>query len=534
MTKRRLRPIVATVAGLSVTILAVTFGASGAVSAPSKSGAATTLNMRISSAPPNLSPALHGQEDDPLLIMRFVYDSLVANDNGKIIPYLATKWSQPTPNSLKFWMRPGVTCSDGSKLRATDVAATVAYFSDPATHSVANTFIFNQPTATAVPNNAAGTVTITYPKPNPDGLYAIARMPVICAAGLKDPTKLNTQAFGSGPFVLTKSVPGSSYTFTKRNGYTWGPNGDTTKAAGFPARVVLQVVQNDTTASSAFQAGQLQVLYERGLEQPKVDTKKVFKTVQPVQVHLMMINQASGHPGSGANVRKGLVASLGRGALTRVFLGGNGRTANKILLPDSPCQPPAGSKNPIPPFNTSEAAKAFAAAGYTLQGGKLMKNGEQLTINAQIIQAAYGGAVADYLTSVWGAMGIKVNAVVAPGSQVIATITGTTNWDIAFSTFSTHYPSYLNSFLQGPPRPAGFNFMYVTNAQYTNFANQALAKPATTDACKLWTAAYRSVLQQLDMIPIAYADTSWYGKGVTFKVTSAMFGIFPSSLRVTQ
>jgi peptide/nickel transport system substrate-binding protein len=527
MTKRRLRPIAVIAAGLSVTILAVTLGASGAVSATK------TLNMRISSAPPNLSPALHGQEDDGLLIMRFGYDSLVANDNGKIIPYLATKWTQPTPESLKFWLKPGVTCSDGSKLRASDVAGTVAYFSNPATQSVSNTFIFNQPNATAVANNAAGTVTITYPKANPDGLYAIARMPVICSAGLANPANLNTKMYGSGPFVLTGSVPGASYTFAKRNGYTWGPQGDSTKDAKFPSKVVLQVVQNDTTASNAFQAGQLSILYERALEQPKIDTKKVFKTVAPVQVHLMMINQASGHPGSGANVRKGLVASMGRGALTRVFLGGNGRTANKILLPDSPCQP-VGTKNPIPPFSQSEATKAFAAAGYTLQGGKLMKNGQQLTLNVQIIQALYGGPVADYLTSVWGAMGIKVNAVVAPGSQVISTITGTTNWDISFSTFSTHYPSYLNSFLQGPPRPAGFNFMYVTNAKYTNFANQALAKPATTDACTLWTAAYRSVLQELDMVPIAYADTSWYGRGVTFRVTSAMFGIFPSSLRVTQ
>jgi peptide/nickel transport system substrate-binding protein len=524
--------MLALMAGVSVSILVVTVGASRAVSAPNHATATGTVNMRISSAPPNLSPALHGQEDDGLLMMRFAYDSLVANDNGKIVPYLATKWKQLDSQRLKFWLRPGVTCSDGSKLRASDVAGTVAYFSDPATKSVSNTFIFNNATATATANNGAGTVTITYPKANPDGLYAIARMPVICSAGLADPQKLNTQMFGSGPFVLTKSVPGSFYTFTKRSGYKWGPNGDTTSAAGFPNKVSLEVIVNDTTASNAFQTGQLSVLYERALEQPKV-TKAVTKIVSPVQVHLMMINQMSGHPGSSVNVRKGLVASMARGAVTRVFLGPNGRTSNKLLLPDSPCQPPA-TKSPIPPFSQSEAKKYFAADGYILQGGKLMKNGQQLTLNVQIIQALYGGPVADYLTSIWGAMGIRVNAVVAPGSQVIATITGTSNWDVSFSTFSTHYPSYLNAFLQGPPRPAGFNFMGVQNGQYTNFANQALAKPSTEGACPLWTAAYRAVLQQLDMTPIAYADTSWYGRKVSFKVTSAMFGIFPSSLRVTK
>jgi peptide/nickel transport system substrate-binding protein len=494
---------------------------------------AGTLTIRLSTSPPNLDPAIYGQEDNPLMMMRFVYDSLVVNQDGTIKPYLATRWKQTGTSEVKFWMRRGVTCADGSRLRASDVANTIAYFVNPATASRALTFVFGQPTVNVQASNFAGTVTIHYPKPNPDALFEIARLPIICSAGLKDPALLKTQTFGTGPFVLTEAVPGDHYTLTKRKGYTWGPNGDTTAVAGFPDKVVLRVIENETTAANAFLAGQIDVMFARGLEQGRLmQSAKSFKLVSPVQMNLMMINQTGTHAGADLNVRKGLVASMNRRNLVRVILGASGRPSNLLLLPDSPCQDPTAAKL-VPASDPAAAARFFQTAGYQMQGGKLMKDGKQLTLKAQIIDS-YAPA-ADYLVTVWGQVGIAVNAVVAPASQVIATITGNSgDWDIAFSTFSTHFPSYLHTFLQGPPRPAGFNFMGITNAAYNSLSARALAEQDPTKVCGIWAPALRAVISDQDFVPIAYADTDWFGNNVKFKATSSMFGIFPSSLSITK
>jgi ABC-type oligopeptide transport system substrate-binding subunit len=249
-------------------------------------------------------------------------------------------------------------------------------------------------------------------------------------------------------------------------------------------------------------------------------------------MNLMMINQNSGRPGLDLNVRKGLVAAMGRQNLVRVILGKSGRLSNTLLLPDSSCGDKTTGKL-IPPSDQAAARKYFQTAGYTLQGGRLTKDGKQLALKAQIIDS-YAPA-ADYLVTVWGQMGIQVNPVVAPASQVIATITSPTgDWDIAFSTFSTHYPSYLHSFLQGPPRPTGFNFMGVSNATYNSLSARAIVEADPSKVCDLWQPALRSVVAQLNFVPIAYADTDWFGNNVAFKATASMFGIFPSSLRITK
>lgn len=517
----------------SVAVLIVLAASSAASAARDSDSATRTLTIRLSSSPPNIDPAIFGQEDNPLMMNRFAYDSLVFNKDGVIKPYLARRWKQQSASQLKFWMRPGVTCADGSKLRASDVANTIAYFVKPSTGSRALTFVFGQSTVNVHASDALGTVTIHYPRPNPDALFEIARLPIICRAGTQNPDALKTRTFGSGPFVLTEAVPADHYTYVKRKGYTWGPNGDRTSAKGFPDRVVLKVIENETTAANAFLAGQLDVVFARGLEQDRLQASKSFAVISPVQMYLMMINQNNPRAGADLNVRKGLVAALGRQNLVRVMLGKSGRPSDSILLPDSPCQADKATAKLIPPADQAAARRFFTQAGWSLQGGKLMKDGKQMTLKAQIIDSY--GPIADYLVAVWGQMGIQVNTVVAPASQIIATITSPNgDFDISFSTFSTHYPSYLHNFLQGPPRPQGFNFMGITNSTYNSLSAKALVEADPAKVCGIWKPALASVLGDLDFVPLAYADTDWFGKNVKFAATSSMFGINPSSLRITK
>ena len=89
-----------------------------------------TFTMILSGDPGNLDPHFTSlsttQQAD-----RFLYDSLVNIDaNGKMVAGLADKWEATTTKAV-FTLRKGITCSDGSPLTATVVAANISFVGDP-------------------------------------------------------------------------------------------------------------------------------------------------------------------------------------------------------------------------------------------------------------------------------------------------------------------------------------------------------------------------------------------------------------------
>ncbi len=46
---------------------------------------------------------------------------------------------------------------------------------------------------------------------------------IVCPAGLKNPSMLLKGSSGTGPYTAVSQVAGSSYTFKRREGYSWGP-----------------------------------------------------------------------------------------------------------------------------------------------------------------------------------------------------------------------------------------------------------------------------------------------------------------------
>ena len=148
----------------------------------------------------------------------------------------------------------GITCSDGSALTASDVVANLDYIANPENQSP---FLgtYYPVGATAVADDAAMTITITLAAPAPFALNGLANLPIVCAAGMADRASLASATAGTGPYVLSEAATGDHYTYTIRDGYTWGPNGASTDVAGMPDTVVVRVVENPSTAANLLLAG---------------------------------------------------------------------------------------------------------------------------------------------------------------------------------------------------------------------------------------------------------------------------------------
>jgi peptide/nickel transport system substrate-binding protein len=151
-----------------------------------------------------------------------LYDRLVALENGKIAPSVATSWDLG-PSEITLKIRPGITCSDGSALTPSVVAASFERLGAPDTKSPYAYRTIGRAGYSAVGDDNAGTVKLKLNAPNSDLLLGLA-MPwasIICKAGLDNPDALAAKTFGSGPFTLAEVKRGDSYALKARPDYAW-------------------------------------------------------------------------------------------------------------------------------------------------------------------------------------------------------------------------------------------------------------------------------------------------------------------------
>ncbi len=241
--------------GVAAVVIASAVAACG--SGASSTGAAKTtasagtLSLGAALASASFNPWLAPDGDNEYLQLEgAVYDSLThIGPDGQIEPGLATKWTFTSPTTLVLTLRSGVTFSDGAPVDAEAVKANLDYAKTASPAAQQNAFIASL-TATVINST---TLKLASPTPEPDLLtdFATGGGFIVNPKALKDPSVLTASPAGSGPYVLSNSVPGQQWTFTRRKGY-WD-------AAQYPyGTVVLKSYASTQAQDDALRSGQLQ------------------------------------------------------------------------------------------------------------------------------------------------------------------------------------------------------------------------------------------------------------------------------------
>ena len=173
-----MRRTLTSAAACTVAALAVAACSGGASSTSSTPGATTsgggasggqqyangkTLTMTLPSDPGTLDPDLTALSV-AIQADYFLYDPLVnIQPDGSLASGLATAWTGDT-TSASFTLKKGVSCSDGSPLTASDVAANINFIGNPKNASP-KIGIWVPPTATATGDDSTGVVTVKSPVP---------------------------------------------------------------------------------------------------------------------------------------------------------------------------------------------------------------------------------------------------------------------------------------------------------------------------------------------------------------------------------
>ncbi len=464
------------------------------------------------------------------------YDPLVnLRPDGKFVSGLAEKWSA-TAKSASFTLRPGVTCSDGAPLTASQVATAISYVGDPKNKS-AQYGVYTPTTPMKVSSDdASRTVSIKLEKPFGFLLNTVGQMPIVCARGLKNRKLLASSSDGTGPFVLTKVVPGESYTFTVRRDYAWGPGGARTTARGTPATVVMRVIPNETTRANLLVSGELNIAPVVGQDGARLDKSGLGHYNVPLPGNWLWFNQIGGRPTADIRVRQALIRALDLNEIIKVNTGGIGSAATGLITVEPrPC-PGDTIANQLPRQDVALAGQLLDQAGWTKGAdGIRRKGGKPLSLNLHYvsIQSDYNKPTAELLAQRWKAIGVDVKLTSNTWLTATKDIFQASNYDIYTTGFGFGLPSQMTPYLTGVNPPDGTNMAGIQNKDYVALAAKA-ASLIAPDACRYWNQAEQALYRELDPVPIANRPERWFISRAKAQTAGFQIPVIPTSLRVLQ
>lgn len=524
-------PIIAAAGALALTLAACGSGqGSGGTSGGQDFVNGKTFTLVLGADPGNLDPhftSLSGTHQ----VDRFLYDSLInVDENGKVVAGLADKW-EATTSTANFTLRKGVTCADGTPLTATTVAANITFVGDPKNAS-SRIGVFVPPGATAIGDDAAGTVTVTSATPSAFLDREVGQLQIVCPKGMADRGLLKQGAVGTGMYALTEAVPSDHYTLTRRKDYTWGAGDWKADQQGLPDTVVLKVVANETTAANLLISGQVNAVALSGPDKQRLKAQKLFERTVASPFGELWFNQKPGLPGADEPVRRALTQALDLGQLGQVVTSGEGKPSTSLVVPAlGPCKEDTITAN-LPKHDPAAAKTALDAAGWTAGPDGRAKDGKKLSLSF-FYPTGIGStmrAAAELVQKVWTELGVEVTlkgVTDAEAGQLIVGGQGT--WDATLVPLNVTLPSQLVPFFSGATPPDGTNFAFIQNAEYTAAAEAAAAIPGP-DGCGKWAEAETALVRQVDIVPFVDSPRPTFASGATFELSQG--SVTPGSIRM--
>ncbi len=468
-------------------------------------------------------------------LFKLAYDSLVhLRPDGEIVSGLAEKWSADA-SAATFTLKEGITCSDGTPLTARQVADDLTYAGDADNLSTLYGTQVPSVPYTATGDDAARTVKITMSEPYGFIVRTIGMAPIVCGKGLKDRAVFKTGSDGTGPFVLSSVVPGQSDTFTARQGYTWGPGGAGTTTPGTPAKLVLRVVPNESTAANLLLSGEVNMAAIDGEDRKRLDAQGLDKVDVPGPGLWLWPNQLGGRPAADKRVRQALVQALDLGEVVKVWTGSAGKPSTGLV----PSEPKACGGDTVtgrlPKHDPAAAETLLDQAGWTKGAdGNRTKAGKPLTLAVHYrAEAKFDKPAAELLAQRWRAVGAQVELVADTSTKLIEVLTKTMSYDVYLLPFGTTLPSSVVKYMSGPVPPAGTNYTGVKNSAYNELAAKAVTMTAP-EACTYWNQAEQALLGEVDIIPVTNQPLRYYLKNTQPPQFNGYDSPIPSSIRALE
>jgi peptide/nickel transport system substrate-binding protein len=514
---------VATTALVTAASLAACGTATGTAGGGADVVSGGTFTVAVNDDPGSLSP-LTGVSLVQRGLVPFGYESLTyLTPEGDIVPLLAESW-EVTGKSVTYTLKDGITCADGTEFTAETAANNIAYQADGEN----GTFWFGSNVTAEMSATADGNVlTIKSETNNPFLLESTGAVEMVCQAGLDDPESLTDATNGTALYELTDAAPGSDYTYTKRDSYTWGPDDVTSDTAGLPDEIVARVITDEATTANLLLSGELNAAAVIGADRERIEAAGLDSVGVLNPIGQMLFNERADRPTSDVRVRRALTLALDRAAVGELVT--DGHTLDSVSLVNKTPLTCVGDGPlwELPERDVEAAGELLDDAGYPAGS-----DGSR-DLDIRFIYDAgtpSHGAAAEEVQQEWNELGITTELVAEDPTGWSTDLYQTYDWDTGFIQLAPSSPVVLSLFFLGATsEEGGYNFMGVSNPEYNALAEQALAAPDPDAACDLWLRAEKELIDRVDTFPLAETESPTYLSGATLEMPG---GIAPTTIRM--
>ncbi|MDQ0727795.1 ABC transporter substrate-binding protein [Microbacterium sp. W4I20] len=520
-------PVAAVLSALALTLASC--AGSPDTSAPSEGDFVSggTFVTAVGDDPGDLNP-LKAVSPDTFAVVSLAYESLIAvTSEGELVPWLAESWEE-TGTEVVFTLKDDITCTDGSEFTAQTVADNLNYNADPANATFSYGSVIDEKISATADGN---TVTVTSTDNNPFLAVNTGTIMLVCDSGLADPTTMSDATDGTGLFGLSDIKPGDTYTFTKRDDYTWGPDDVTSETEGLPDTIEARVVTDESTAANLLVSGEINAATISGADRARLDAAGLTFAGVRNPVGMILFNEKEGRPFSDPLVREALSTAIDRDEVGTVIADGEGLesislvTKNPLLcVPDEPTWT-------LPDTDLDRAAELLDEAGWLLEDdGLRYKDGKPLNIKfVYNAPTSTHAAAAELVKETWDGLGVTTELSANDAAAWSEQLYSTADWDTGWVQIAPGGPVLLSVFFDGAtPDQGGLNFMWVDNPEYSALVAEA-SSASPEEACGIWQDAEDELIERFDVFPVVDNILPTYQSGATFDLPNF---IQPTSIRM--
>jgi len=477
-----------------------------------------------------LDPVLTQGFDMGNTLRALTYDRLVeVNEKGGVVPHLATSWTESTDGrSYTFDLRTDAVCADGTKLSASDVADSLRRLAQgtgpkPSIESPFAYRTFGQAGVSSITaDDGTHTVTINLNEPYSDLLTGLAMTwaSIVCPAGLEDPKELTNHTFGTGVYVISRASRGNQYTLTRRDNYSWGPQGASLSSSA-PAKIVVRQITSESTRANLLLSGEVDAAFLSGADLDRVAANESLYRYDVIDNggYGLQFNEQAGLPGADETFREAIMMAIDPAQFAKAATFGNGKWYSTLYSPNLPGYNAANGEA-APRYDPDAAKSLLREAGWAPgPGGKLAWKGEPYSLRVVGYTDQQSGP--DYILDVLQKLGFDATLRKPDVSGWIDIVYTTGEYDIDAYGYSSRFPS--PGLFAGQLRQA-----HIDNKAYFRYATLA-ERASAEQRCKYWQKAEVALLSRHDSMNLAIPVFSWFGNGYKFRAPNQL--LWPTSIQ---
>jgi oligopeptide transport system substrate-binding protein len=432
----------------------------------------TIIDSRDNYDPRSLDPAL--STDVPTgRAVAYVFDGLTTfTPEARVEPALAERWDvSPDGARYTFYLRRGITFTDGTPLTARTVVASWQRALDPATKGgraeplqpIMGAKEFAAGSARSVAGlSAPNDSTVVVQLSEPLGIFPkLLAMPVAAIVPERIPANFGERPIGTGPWRLVEWKHDDYLLFARNERYWRGaPETDSLRA---------RIIGEPSTSVAEFESRNVDVLLipagETQQWEDDESRRELLMSVPALQLVYIGINVTRG-PLRDARVRQAINLALNRDLILKRLVSGRGRLAAGVI---PPTLGGADTARVPYPFDLARARQLLTEAGFP--------NG--IDVELWVGSNPVFGRIAETAQAYLREAGIRTK-IVQRESAAAREAARNGQTDMILKDWYADYPdaeNFLYPLLHGSNTGVGGNVSFFRNAEFDRIVSQARREP---------------------------------------------------------